>query len=249
MNESEWLTGADPAPMLKSAQSANRRRTVRLFSCACCRRLWSLLPEESRASVVVAERYAGGLASPGELECARARADAVVVALPTVWTYEEQRIRDATGAAATCCTPLGETTKGAIGLAASAAHALAKNAALGVAESDFSRTRDDAYAAELAAQADLVRELFGNPFRPLEFSSQWRTDTAVALARAMSDAREFSAMPILADALQDAGCNSAELLDHCRGDQPHTLGCWAVDLVLRRQAQIADAVACRAAGV
>jgi hypothetical protein len=78
----------------------------------------------------------------------------------------------------------------------------------------------------------LFRDIFGNPFRAVTFSPEWRTDTAVALARQMYDSREFSAMPILADALQDAGCASAEILEHCRGPGPHVRGCWVVDLVL-----------------
>jgi hypothetical protein len=88
--------------------------------------------------------------------------------------------------------------------------------------------------AELAAQAVLVRDIFGNPFRPVAFSPEWRTDTAVALARQMYESREFSAMPILADALQDAGCDSDDILNHCRGDGPHVRGCWVVDLVLEK---------------
>jgi hypothetical protein len=80
-----------------------------------------------------------------------------------------------------------------------------------------------------------VRELFGNPFRPVAFASEWRTDTAVTLARQMYDARDFGAMPILADALQDAGCDSADILDHCRGPGPHVRGCWVCDLVLGKE--------------
>ena len=76
----------------------------------------------------------------------------------------------------------------------------------------------------------LVREVFGNPFRPIDFAP-WRTDTAVALARQMYDARDFGAMPILADALQDAGCANEEVLSHCRGAGPHVRGCWVVDWV------------------
>ncbi|MBN9117608.1 MAG: hypothetical protein J0I06_00280 [Planctomycetes bacterium] len=75
--------------------------------------------------------------------------------------------------------------------------------------------------------------MFGNPFRLVAFSPSWRTDTARALARQMYDLREFSAMPILADALQDAGCDDAAILDHCRStNQNHVRGCWVVDLVL-----------------
>lgn len=84
--------------------------------------------------------------------------------------------------------------------------------------------------------AELLREIFGNPFCPVTFSPEWRTDTAVAVARQMYESRDFSAMPILADALQDAGCDAEELLAHCRdAAQVHVRGCWAVDLVLGKE--------------
>src|SRR5262245_37709031 len=82
---------------------------------------------------------------------------------------------------------------------------------------------------------DVVREIVGNPFRPVAFAPAWRTDTTVALARTMYERREFSAMPILADALQDAGCDNDDILSHCRGPGPHVRGCWVVDLVLGKE--------------
>jgi hypothetical protein len=92
----------------------------------------------------------------------------------------------------------------------------------------FGRTQEQAVALHL----QLFRDIFGNPFRAVRFSSEWRTDTAVSLARAMYESREFGAMPILADALQDAGCDN-EVLAHCRdANQTHVRGCWVVDLVL-----------------
>jgi hypothetical protein len=77
-----------------------------------------------------------------------------------------------------------------------------------------------------------IRDIFGNPFRPAAFSPSWRTSTAVTLAQQMYESRDFGAMPILADALQDAGCDSDDVLNHCRGPGPHVRGCWVVDLVL-----------------
>ena len=69
----------------------------------------------------------------------------------------------------------------------------------------------------------------------MAFSPEWRTDTAIALARQMYEARDFSAMPILADALQDADCLNEDILNHCRAARPHVRGCWVVDLVLGKE--------------
>jgi hypothetical protein len=107
----------------------------------------------------------------------------------------------------------------------------------------------------------VLREVFGNPFatrrkrkgdprRGWMFDPAWRTDTVVTLARTMYDARDFSAMPILADALQDAGCDNEDILTHCRdkqkvpGNTPksalarqtgeHVRGCWVLDLILEK---------------
>ncbi|MBY0457407.1 MAG: hypothetical protein K2V38_08730 [Gemmataceae bacterium] len=80
--------------------------------------------------------------------------------------------------------------------------------------------------------APLLREIVGSPFRP-PFNPQWRTSTAVALARGIYTDRASDRMPILADALQDAGCYDHDVLNHCRNtNKPHAHGCWLIDAVL-----------------
>jgi hypothetical protein len=78
----------------------------------------------------------------------------------------------------------------------------------------------------------LLRCVFGNPFRPATFDPKWRTEHTTGLALKMYDDREFTAMPILADALEEAGCDNADILSHCREPGAHVRGCWVVDLVL-----------------
>ena len=84
-------------------------------------------------------------------------------------------------------------------------------------------------------QAALLHELFGNPFRTVVAEPGWLTATVISLAQAIYYERAFDRMPILADALEDAGCDNREMLDHCRGPGPHVLGCWIVDLLLRKE--------------
>jgi hypothetical protein len=78
----------------------------------------------------------------------------------------------------------------------------------------------------------LVREIFGNPFKETRFASEWRTPTVLALAAATYADRAYDRLPIVADALEEAGCDDIDLLLHCRGDGPHVHGCWVIDLIL-----------------
>jgi hypothetical protein len=85
-------------------------------------------------------------------------------------------------------------------------------------------------------QADLVREIVGNPYRPVKFDRAWRTAAVTSIALACYEARDFSSLPILADALEDAGCDNEEVLSHCRdAGRFHARGCWVVDLVLGKK--------------
>jgi hypothetical protein len=83
-----------------------------------------------------------------------------------------------------------------------------------------------------SVQAELLREIFGNPFRIPEVDPRWRTSDVLGLARAIYDDRAFERMPILADALMDAGCEHEAIIGHCRGDVRHVRGCWMIDLLL-----------------
>jgi hypothetical protein len=89
--------------------------------------------------------------------------------------------------------------------------------------------------AEGAAQTHLLRDIFGNPFRPVTLDPTWKTPAVVQLARSLYEERRFTDMPVLADALEEAGCQDAAVLGHCRGSGPHVRGCWVVDLLLGRE--------------
>jgi hypothetical protein len=78
----------------------------------------------------------------------------------------------------------------------------------------------------------LLREVLGDPFAPVAFHPAWRTSDVVAVACGVYEAGDFSALPTLADALQDAGCDDTGVLEHCRGPGPHVRGCSAVDMLL-----------------
>lgn len=80
-----------------------------------------------------------------------------------------------------------------------------------------------------------IYDVFGNPFRPVSADPRWLTSTVVALAEGIYQDLAFDRMPILADALEEAGCDNADILSHCRGDGPHVRGCWVVDLLTGRK--------------
>jgi hypothetical protein len=213
MTEVEWLACDLLNPLLRFLQSD---RKFRLFSCACCRRVWEDLDEIFDRKVVEAfEQIADWSATSADHELAQAAARYFPVGATAQkgflgsMMYPERRSRTAR---------MIQRFDGHYRLP----NAGRNNAA--------SRERD-----EEVAQVTLLREIAGNPFRPVTFSPLWRTDTALSLARTMYDSRDFSAMPILADALQDAGCDNDDILDHCRGPGTHVRGCWVVDLVLGKE--------------
>jgi hypothetical protein len=108
-----------------------------------------------------------------------------------------------------------------------AARNAARSAQAGIASNPILGT----VAAELHAQADLLRDIFGSlPFRPITLDLSLLTPTVVQLAQAIYDDRAFDRMPELANTLHQAGCDNDEILGHCRGRGPHVRGCWVVDL-------------------
>jgi hypothetical protein len=90
---------------------------------------------------------------------------------------------------------------------------------------------ETAWRLERKAQASLVRDVFANPFRPVILQPAWANETVRELARAAYEG-DFDRLPLLADALERAGCDNADLLSHCRESRPHVRGCWVVDLLL-----------------
>ena len=84
---------------------------------------------------------------------------------------------------------------------------------------------------DLVAHCDLLREVVGNPFRPASLGPAERRGAIEKIAQASYDDLDFSRLPVLADALEEAGCADEAVLAHLRGPGPHARGCWALDLV------------------
>ncbi|MFM8272183.1 MAG: hypothetical protein ACKODX_07580 [Gemmata sp.] len=228
MMETEWLTSEDPEPMLRFVRPRAGDRSLRLFAVACWYRVWAAqMPAATTDAVELLVRHIDGVVSPGEwLEGFGAAGGAnlgkhfrLLICPDALLTAVESARFAAQDLAARQAWDAVEVD----------VHADAGRRAT---QSNWrSRFRCRALARERAAQAGLVREVFGNPTREVAFDPAWRTGTAVALAKGMYESRDFSAMPILADALQDAGCGAGEVLGHCREPHGHVRGCWVLDLV------------------
>jgi hypothetical protein len=249
VTEAEWLRCGDPDPMLSHVCGVVPDRKLRLFLVACSRRNWDWICEPvCRRAIEVSEAFADGLTDEPLLDSAHADAERFCMDV-VYWDSNHEQFSPHVGAALwaaaeTALSPdslrrrlhqnsefIPETSM------ASRTASEAANARALFAESTTGNKADRtaSLTAERAVQTGLLRDIFGNPVRPVSFSPEWRTDTAVSLARQMYESREFSAMPILADALQDAGCDNDGVLSHCRdGTLTHVRGCWVVDLVLNK---------------
>ena len=224
MTESEWLSGTDPAVLLESLDDRMSHRKLRLFACACCRRLWPLLTDvRYRQAVEVAERFADQQATAKDLHRARRNAEVVRAAVTPGYVGTRMSRAYALGFAVVYAARKdGELRAAVRSLMGDAQVAAGGEEGPGAA------------GHEGAAQADLLRCVVGNPFRPGTADPEWLTATVLSLARQVYEGRAFDVLPILADAVQDAGCDNERVLNHCRAAGVHARGCWAVDLLLAK---------------
>jgi hypothetical protein len=217
MTEQEWLACAESLECIRGLPKARevsetRLRRLAIAICQHCRR-W--LSDDCRMALDAAERCMDGMARDGErtalAEIVEANYRDLVISrsrrspdgMPTIHERAAQ---------ATYCVSAWEDYP--VHYALGSVTALAKGC-----EKD----------RECVA---LFREVLGNPFRPVTLDPRWQSETVTALASGIYADRAFDRMPILADALEDAGCDHPDILAHCRGDGPHARGCWVVDLVL-----------------
>jgi len=222
MTEQEWLASVEPGGMLRFLRDYASDRKLRLFACACCRHIWHFLTDRRcRAAVEQAERYADGQASKNDLT--PVRVEASKAALREDIPYWRRTAFHA------CSNAVGDGP----------APQVAEWVAIGtVGSASFKPSRRSEYEPAVAAQVGLLRDLF-RPFRPLMLDPAMQTPQAVTLARAAYEQRDLPAghldparLAVLADALEEAGCDQADLLGHLRGPGEHVRGCWAVDLLL-----------------
>jgi hypothetical protein len=221
MTEAEWLACTESIPMQVFLPGKASERKILLSLLACCRRMWHLLADgRIRKGIEVAEQYADGQADEEELTAALVAWGA--------WLYP-------TGKPRWIASYRSDTTE----IKMNIVYSLKIETAIRV----FGGT---ARRIELESeQPALFREVIGNPFRPVTISPTvltWHDATVVRLAQSAYEERHLpvgtldpSRLAVLADALEEAGCTSDDVLGHLRGPGPHVRGCWAVDLLLGKE--------------
>jgi hypothetical protein len=226
MTEQEWMECGNPLPMLEFLRAKVADRRLVQFSYACCQRVAHLLQEKSAQHALAAvERCAEGTIKPGTvrrlLRCVSTSRKARVKPYSPEWfanlSVESIVAADQVVRPDQCCHFVATT------IAVAAGHVYGSE--------PWMRTRD----TESRRLCGLLRDIAGPlPFRQVRPNPAWLNLTVTSLAQAIYADRAFDRLPILADALEDAGCTNADILNHCRQPGEHVRGCWAVDLVLGR---------------
>ncbi len=244
LTEEEWLSCPEPSLLLYHLRQhrhitkvAGGKRRLRLYCVACCRSVWDSLDERSRQVIEVSERFADGQARKAELAAASEETEQTrreAIRTCSREPLEECRLRESSSAAA---------ARWAVGMSVQAVDILRVCMATqqlratlvpeGVASSQAAAARQ----REESVQADLVRCIFGNPFRPVAADPAWLAwngGIVPRMARAIYEERAFDRLPVLADALEEAGCAERAFLENCRSGGPHARACWVLDSLLER---------------
>src|SRR5262249_51123316 len=197
MSEMEWLTSASPGAMLQHLHGCDSIRKLRLFACACCRRIWDLLDQEPlRRAIELSEQFTEGQRGKAELRSALEAATAAALATIGRWYGPRfQEIEAATvsrwhPAVATAIAVIGATSTRRFSWVAGYAAHLAERHARG--EFRVGVGSDHAVShcfAESESQADLLRCIFGNPFRPAAFDRAWHSPTLRSISQAAYEER------------------------------------------------------------
>jgi hypothetical protein len=246
VTEAEWMASGNIRSMLRFVQGKpvgflalvgwRRQPTVqpgerrsRLFACACCRRIERLLVDKRLLQGVEAvEQHADGHGQREDLESVFAAVEQVYQ--ETCEPYDPNRYSAAAAAIRTLVgwQPL-QTDYGTL-----QPELMTVNLTREAVRRDENADRW-AQSREHQVQCHLLRDIIGNPFHPVSLDPAWLTwrgGLLVSMAQRMYDSRDFSDMPVLADALEEAGCQDQDILGHCRSCGEHARGCWVVDLIL-----------------
>jgi hypothetical protein len=221
MTEEEWLNEQYGAQRmiggldsLRFHRTKTGRRKLRLYAVGCGLIVADKLPDERlRQAIHIAERYADGLALKAELAAIRSKVHPLRSSLGP---FRNESIE----------------VQVAVDIAVAATEHNPKDAAFYIPTTRMPLAGKFPWEKAKAVLCRMLRRIVGNPFRPVAFAPEWRTTVAVGIAAQIYESREFGNLPVLADALEDAGCDHPAVLAHCREPGEHARGCWVVDGVL-----------------
>ena len=221
MKEADWLSCGDPERMINHLPARRGyQRQLLLLGCAFCRQVWDQMPDERCREVVrVAERFADHEADEDEFTRATVAAHRATDELYESATTDLVRLNIAFAAA-------GLQSLLDRGGYRSASYVERRTSFVDPSAPERAVHRE----RHVAFILDIFAVLYTTPEH--EIDSDWLTTDVVALAEGIYEERAFDRMPILADALQDAGCDSSEVLAHCRdATAAHVRGCWVIDRI------------------
>lgn len=231
MTEQEWLACADLNRMVSFLQPRVSWRKLRLFACACCRHVGQWLTDETiRNALNRAELYAEGRIKAGTAQTWYKKSCAVRDSLPKAQDFRPEWLACHAVAEAV----IGEPYSAYLHTHKSVVHAITR---ANGAESGSAPWRLEMERGSVGL-VWLLRDIVGNPFHVPHANPDWlslQRSTVSKLAGAIYEDRTFDRLPLLADALEDAGCTDPDILAHCRGPGPHVRGCWVIDLLTGRQ--------------
>jgi hypothetical protein len=228
MNRHGWHHDDDPEAMFAHVASDGNQRKLRLAAAACLRR--AIEPNGDRdplaprhlLTVGLLERFADGAAS------------AVLLGAERAALADDVPIRNALRAALAVPLRAEDLAEFCTELRASL-YPEVRVAALAAGLPQVEELAAGLWSGMLPQingwMCGYVRDVFGDPFDPAALSPAWRTPDVRTLARGIYDERDWGRMPVLADALLDAGCDDERVLGHCR-ERLHARGCWLLDGVL-----------------
>lgn len=237
MSGQKQYSGMESYRILDSLKSEGSLRKLRLFACGACRQKIAhlLVDERSWQAIEVAESYAEGETDRESLRKAWLDACEVLRELHTDWDPSAQELQF--GDAQRAATAAAHTAHRSRGCARSTAGMI-----FSIQWYRGGAQNEEILQAERASNAVLVNCVFGNLIQSTALSESWHSwhDGVIPkMAQEIYNKRELPSgaldltrMSVLADALEESGCDNQEILDHCRGDGPHVRGCWVIDLVL-----------------
>ena len=223
-HEKQWMEAEDPGEMLNNIEVTLSDRKSRLFLLGCFQSISDICPKEA---IELAEKYADGLVvketlAPMKDFLSRNAHDDnndLDIVFSTMYPLCEEKI-------------VPYACKDA---SISVARLFARH---NIPTSEYLKKSKEVIVEQRESQANLLRDIIRNPFakEKVEMEPAWYTQNVIDLARSIYEEKAFDRMPILADALMDAGCENEEIINHCRGSEcPHVRGCWVVDMILGKQ--------------